>query len=68
MVSDLSDLTDGFFGADGFDLDGLAVFYLFHLGIPVEHVQHPALVIGQGEGDPVEAGVQALADHGQKLI
>ena len=50
------------------DVDGLAVFHGFHLGLPVQHVQQPALVIGQMDMDPAAALVQPLVDHLQQTI
>ena len=36
--------------------DGLAVVHPLHLGLPVEHVHHAALVVGQAENHPAGAG------------
>ena len=48
--------------------NGLPVLHGLHLGLPVKGVQNAALVIGQGQGDPVDPGVQPLADLFQQLV
>ena len=55
-------LPDGPGSADGHHIDGLSIFHLLHLGLLIQPVQQPTLVIGQVDGHPLHSAVQPLSN------